>query len=75
MIYVYSSEKSLSFQRHNCGMKVKAIHMAWITASLVNTTDYGEGRYITWAKTSESVPIVAKGVRHVCEGTTIDFCP
>ena len=28
---------------------------------------------ITWAKTSESVPIVAKGVRHVCKGTTIDF--
>ena len=39
------------------------------------TTDKGEGRYITWAKTSESVPIVAKGVRHVCAGTTIDFCP
>ena len=32
-------------------------------------------RYITWAKTSESVPIVAKGVRHVCGGTTIDSSP
>ena len=30
-------------------------------------------RYIAWAKTSESMPILAKGVRHVCGGT-IDFC-
>ena len=32
-------------------------------------------RYITWAKTSEPVPIIAKGVRHICGSTTIAFCP
>ena len=32
-------------------------------------------RPITWAKASESLPIVAKGVRHVCMGIYIAFYP